>query len=214
MNIHQHAFRFTTNIFLTSICIGFGLFSNDCPAQQEQRKNIVQTSKTNNLGSPEKSGGANVFTLKSVGSAEGGKRADFAWEDGKTAVKLSDFSKGKPVFLNFWATWCPPCRRELPAIVKLHKQLADKVVFIGLACENEASTKKSAPKVSSFLQKNNIGYLNIVGDEDAINKISAAYGNVEVIPTTFIIDNNGVIIDKLVGDRSEKDFLAALKKVM
>jgi thiol-disulfide isomerase/thioredoxin len=155
-----------------------------------------------------------VFTLQSVDAASGGKRADFAWAEGKKNVKLSEISKGKPVFLNFWATWCPPCRRELPDIVELHKEFGNKVVFVGVALENESKAAKAAPLVSSFAQKNNLNYINLVGDDKFLGKITGEYGNVEAIPTTFVIDKNGVIIDKLVGGKSKEEFLAALKKVM
>lgn len=157
---------------------------------------------------------AKVFALQKVDAPQNGKRADFAWLDGKKTVKLSEASKGKPVFINFWATWCPPCRRELPDIVELQKEYGAKVVFIGVAFENEATAAQAAPLVSSFAEKNNLGYVNIVGDEKLVGKISAAYGNVEALPTTFIIDKNGVVLDKLIGGRSKEDFLSALKKVL
>ncbi len=157
---------------------------------------------------------AKVFALQKVDTPQNGKRADFAWLEGKKTVKLSEVSSGKPVFINFWATWCPPCRRELPDIVELQKEYGTKVVFIGVAFENESKASKAAPLVSSFAQKNNLGYVNIVGDEELVGKISAAYGNVEALPTTFVIDKNGVVLEKLVGGRSKEDFLAALKKVL
>lgn len=214
MYIHHRSMRFIASIFFTGFCLSFGLFSCNRSAEQAQTNNNTQTAGIGNPGSIEKASGTKVFTLKSVAAAEGNKRADFAWAEGKSTVKLSELSKGKPVFLNFWATWCPPCRRELPDIVELHKELGSKVVFMGIASENESKAVKSTPLVTSFAQKNNIGYINIVGDEELIAKISTAYGNVEALPTTFIIDKNGVIVDKLVGGRSKEDFLAALKKVM
>jgi peroxiredoxin len=87
-------------------------------------------------------------------------------------------------------------------------------VFIGVALENESKAAKAAPMVSSFAQKNNLGYINLVGDDKIIAEITAGYGNVEAIPTTFVIGKDGTILQKLVGGRSKEDFLEALKKAL
>ncbi len=190
-------------------------------AQRESAKNIPQDQPAQEavigIETSNKAASVKVFALESVEAAKvvkAGQRADFAWKDGKSVVKLSDFSKGKPVFLNFWATWCPPCRKELPDIVELNKELGDKVVFIGVALENESKAAKASPLVSSFAQKNNLGYINLVGDDKVIAEITAGYGNVEAIPTTFIIGKDGAILQKLVGGQSKQDFLAAIKKAL
>jgi thiol-disulfide isomerase/thioredoxin len=189
-----------------------------CAQKSESAKNTPEQSAPQEaaigMETNTKAGSVKVFALEKVETAQAGQRADFAWKDGKNVVKLSEFSKGKPVFLNFWATWCPPCRKELPDIVELHKEFGDKVVFIGVALENESKAIKASPLVSSFAQKNNLGYINLVGDDKVIGEITAGYGNVEAIPTTFVIGKDGAILQKLVGGRSKQDFLDALKKAL
>lgn len=157
-----------------------------------------------------------VYMLHSVEKPAGTTRAEFAWldSDGKTVVKLADFTKGKPVFLNFWGTWCPPCRKELPDIVQLHKEFGDKVVFIGVALENERSEQKAAEVVSSFAAKNNLGYINLVGSDKLIAQITQAYGDIQAVPTTFIIGKDGKIVDTIQGMSTKEGFLQVLKKAL
>jgi len=105
--------------------------------------------------------------------------------EGKT-IKLSDF-RGKTVFLHFWATWCPPCREELPYIQKFYKK--QNVLMVSLD-KNEADVKK-------FMKKNGFTFA-VALDPDG--KIARKYG-VTGIPTTFVINDKGIIIDKTVGAR-------------
>jgi thiol-disulfide isomerase/thioredoxin len=188
---------------------------DNAPKNTTQNTNeSAQTASMNLAETAEKPSAAKVFALQKVDEAVSGKRPDFAWTEGKTIVKLSDASKGKPVFLNFWGTWCPPCRRELPDIVQLHKEYGDKVVFIGIAMENEEKASKALPIVSTFAQKNNLNYINLVGDDKFIGQISTVYGDIQAVPTTFIIDKNGVIAEKMIGGKTKDEFLTALKKVL
>jgi len=108
--------------------------------------------------------------------------------DGKT-VSLSDF-KGKVVVLDFWATWCPPCRMEIPHFIALQKQYASQgMSVVGISLD------ESPDAVVAFAKKEGINYPIVMGDE----KVVADYGNIEAIPTTFIIDQNGKIVNKYVG---------------
>jgi thiol-disulfide isomerase/thioredoxin len=155
-----------------------------------------------------------VYLLKTVDKPSSSDRlVDFSWSDGKKTVKLSELAKGKPVFLNFWATWCPPCRAELPDIVEMHKELGNKVVFIGVSLDQERTEEKSLKLVSAFMTKAKMNYVNIIGIT-ATSDLSRPYGKIESIPTTLIIDKNGVIVERIVGSRSKAEFMAALKKVL
>jgi len=105
--------------------------------------------------------------------------------DGKT-VDLASF-KGKPVVLDFWATWCPPCRELAPSVQKLHKEMGDKVAVVGMASDDEAA-------VRDFVKKEGLTMTQLIADE----AVSKAYG-VEGIPTTVFIDKDGVVRDVHVG---------------
>jgi peroxiredoxin len=122
---------------------------------------------------------------------------DFALKglDGKT-VKLSDF-KGKVVILDFWATWCPPCKAEIPGFIDLYKTYKDKgLVVIGAALDEEK-------KVRDFVKKYGVNYPVVLGDQET----AQAYGGIRGIPTTFIIDRTGHIAGQHVGYREMEVFV-------
>jgi peroxiredoxin/outer membrane lipoprotein-sorting protein len=126
---------------------------------------------------------------------------DFALKnlDGEP-VRLSDF-RGKIVVLDFWATWCPPCRHELPTVNKLAEQFKDKgVVFLGINDEGAGTVK-------SFNKKNNYNFVTL---EDKDGKVHRAY-RARSIPSVFVIRNDGVVVKHLVGDREENELIAALQ---
>ncbi len=109
--------------------------------------------------------------------------------DGK-AIKLSDF-KGKVVILNFWATWCPPCRAEIPDFIDLQKQYQGKgVEIIGLSVDSDPPAQ-----VAKFVTKASINYPIVMSTEDLAQK----YGVTEGIPVTCIIGPDGAIADKHLG---------------
>jgi peroxiredoxin len=109
-------------------------------------------------------------------------------------VKLSDY-KGKVVVLNFWATWCPPCRKEIPDFNELQAQYGDKgVQFIGVALDEEG-----LPKVKKWMSTNAVSYPVVIADA-AIKK---SYGEMNAIPVTMLIDRQGVIRTKYIGMRQK-----------
>ncbi|MFH1615648.1 MAG: TlpA disulfide reductase family protein [Planctomycetota bacterium] len=101
--------------------------------------------------------------------------------------------KGKRVVLDFWATWCPPCKEEIPHFIELRKTTEpDKLVIIGISSE-------SAEEIKAFAEKQKINYpLIAVSDE----KLPEPYNKITSIPTTFFIDSNGVIESVLAGYHS------------
>jgi len=126
--------------------------------------------------------------------------------DGKP-VSLSQF-KGKVVVLDFWATWCTPCKAEIPGYIELQKKYAaEGLVFVGVSVDQDGEQI-----VKKFIKDYGINYtIVLAGDSD----IQSAYGDVSMIPTTFIIDRQGQIRDKKVGKEEtadyEKQILAVLR---
>jgi peroxiredoxin len=142
-------------------------------------------------------------------AAETGKRQPApAWElkdlDGK-AVKLADF-KGKVVILDFWATWCPPCRKEIPGFVNLQKKYGDKgLVVVGVSLD-EGGTAAVKP----FVQKMGMNYPVVMGDQKTV----AAFGGIEAIPTTFVIDREGNVVTAHQGYADEATFESEIKPLL
>jgi cytochrome c biogenesis protein CcmG/thiol:disulfide interchange protein DsbE len=112
--------------------------------------------------------------------------------DGKR-LKLSDF-RGKVVILDFWATWCPPCRRGIPDLISLKAKYKDKgLEVIGVSLD--AITRGTQGRVIPFMKEYGINYPIVFGDIE----ITRLYGGIRSIPTTFVIDRNGKIISNFVG---------------
>jgi thiol-disulfide isomerase/thioredoxin len=137
-----------------------------------------------------KNGIAPDFTLQSL--------------DGKT-VRLSDF-RGKPVVLNFWATWCGPCKIEMPWFVDLQKQYGPAgLQFLGVAMD-DASTKD----IAEFAASMKVNYPILIGKES----VGDAYGGVQFLPETFYIDRNGKVVDKAFGLKGRGEIEDAIKKIL
>ncbi len=122
-------------------------------------------------------------------------------------VRLSDF-KGKVVLLDFWATWCAPCREEIPELIQLQRQYAGKeFTVLGVALDEEG-----AAVVKPVVQELGANYPVVIGNL----QVAAAYGGIEALPTTFLIGRNGKILKTYVGSREksrfQQDILSALRR--
>lgn len=132
------------------------------------------------------------------------KAIDFKLKDlsGKE-VSLSEF-KGKRVFLNFWASWCPPCKAEMPEMEALYKetQNSDLVILAVNLGENKSTVEK-------FIKDNNYTFPVLL---DSDNEAAVNY-RVVSIPTSFFIDKDGTIVDKHIGSMTIDDMKAYIKKI-
>lgn len=129
---------------------------------------------------------------------------DFALTDITGApLRLADH-RGKVVLLNFWATWCPPCVREIPDLVALREELGpDRVEVLGISLDTTGEDG-----VREFVRRHGVTYPVAV---DTAN-VSASYGGVSGIPTTFVIDAEGRVVKTIVGPRSKSGFMQAVER--
>jgi len=141
------------------------------------------------------------------GAKEGTKAPEFTINtvDGQK-VSLSDFS-GKPVILDFWATWCGPCRMEIPGFVELKKKYGDKIGIIGISLD------RSQKQVVKFKEAYKMNYPVAMATREIVEAYSKIY-KIMYIPTTFIIDKNGNIYDIYVGYKPKEDFERILTKLL
>jgi peroxiredoxin len=140
--------------------------------------------------------------------AHADKAPDFSLKDlnGKT-VKLADL-KGKAVILDFWATWCPPCRAEIPDLNTLYKEYKKKgATIVGVALDEGG---KTAIVAGMKKYKLSLDYPILIGNQD----ISKLYGGIDAIPTTFILDKGGNIVNKYIGLQEKKVFVEDLNKIL
>ncbi len=141
----------------------------------------------------------------SFGVSVGEQAPDFTLVDlNDNPISLSDF-RGKTVFLNFWATWCPPCRAEMPQMEALYQDYKDEdVVIIGL------DIQETREEVSQYVQQGGYSWLFIL---DTSGKVATNY-EVTAIPTSFFIDGDGIIRAVSTGAMSKRDMEIALTKAM
>lgn len=126
------------------------------------------------------------------------KAPDFRLQDshGKM-LRLSDY-KGKVVLLNFWATWCPPCKIEIPWFMEFEKQYKDQ----GFAVIGVSLDEDGWDAVRPFLKRAQLNYRVVVGD----SIVEQLYGGVESLPTTFMIDRQGRVANVHLGLVSKDDY--------
>lgn len=153
------------------------------------------------MAGPAQPGGVkgNVLT----GEVRGQQAPDFELKalDGRT-IRLSDY-RGKAVLLNFWATYCGPCKIEMPWFEELQKQYASQgLVVIGAAMDD------SQDDVQKFIQEMGITYTIVMGRES----VADAYGGVQFLPGTFYIDREGKIVDRVFGLAGHGDIEANIKR--
>jgi len=116
--------------------------------------------------------------------------------DGR-GVKLSDF-RGKVVLLNFWATWCAPCRVEMPWLVDFYSRYqAQGLEIVGVSVDDDARDK-----VAAFVHARNVNYTIVLKDEG----VADAYGGLRFLPQSFFIGRDGNIVKQTFGVRGKEDF--------
>jgi peroxiredoxin len=117
-------------------------------------------------------------------------------------VSLSDFG-GKVVILDFWATWCPPCKREIPDFISLQNEYGPKgLQVVGVALDE-------ADKVRAFAKANGMNYPVAIGNDN----VAAAYGGISGIPTTYVLNRQGRIVARFEGYRPRDVFEQEIRKL-
>ena len=135
-----------------------------------------------------------------------GKTPNFSLQNlDNRIVRLSDY-EDKVIILNFFATWCPPCRAEIPDFIQLVNEYSDKnLVIIGVSLD-----RSGVEVLREFADGLGINYPILLDD----GLVSDAYGPIRSMPTTFIIDKKGNIIQKIIGARSKDYFENIIKPLL
>lgn len=120
-------------------------------------------------------------------------------------VKLSDF-RGKAVLLNFWATWCEPCKFEMPWFVELQKEYGPQGFQIVGVAMDDASNED----IAKFARQMGVNYPILLGKE----AVGQSYGGVNVLPTTFFIDRDGKLVAREFGLQSRSVFVDHIKEAL
>lgn len=123
--------------------------------------------------------------------------------NGRT-VRLSDY-RGKVVLINFWATWCPPCRAELPELVRLQARYQGKLQIVGITHPPD-----SAADVRRLARHLKVSYPLVIGTY----RVAHLFSVEEVLPVTIIIDREGKVRDRIVGILEPEEFEEKIKPLL
>jgi peroxiredoxin len=150
---------------------------------------------------------SSLTTHAAIASANGRKAApDFVLTGMSGAsVKLSDY-KGKVVLLNFWATWCGPCKAEIPWFVEFEKLYKDR----GFAILGVSMDEDGWQAVQPFVKQRAINYPVMIGND----RIAQLFGGIDSLPSTFLIDRDGRIASMHLGLVSRRDYEAEILKLI
>lgn len=131
---------------------------------------------------------------------------DFTLKDANGAqVKLSDY-RGKVVLLNFWATWCGPCKIEIPWFIEFQQQYKDKgFEVLGVAMDDDGWTS-----VKPYIAERKVNYRILLGDDS----VATLFGGIDSLPTTFVIDRSGAIDKVHVGLIGKDDYLKEIQGLL
>jgi thiol-disulfide isomerase/thioredoxin len=153
-------------------------------------------------------GPAGTVSRDALGPTKGSMAPDFTLNllagQGKT-VQLSAL-KGKAVVVNFWATYCEPCKQEMPALAELQNQYGpDGLQILGIVMDDPGENT-----IVDFAHKLGVNYPVLVGTD----KVADNYGGVDALPTTFYLDRNGKVVDRVLGGASKAEIEASIKKAL
>lgn len=131
---------------------------------------------------------------------------DFTLKDANgSSVKLSDY-RGKVVLLNFWATWCGPCKIEIPWFMEFEQQYKNKgFAVLGVAMDDDGWSV-----VKPYIAEKKMNYRVVLGNDS----VATEYGGIEALPTTFVINQDGQIVASHIGLINKDDYLKEIQSLL
>lgn len=188
------------NLKVTLIVLSAVIFMFDTACSQDKKTAKQQTSDLSPL----------VLEIKSISPSGENEPVNFTWIENGKEKNLKTFLQGKITFMNFWGTWCPPCRAEIPHLIDLSKKYESKgFQIVGIALER--SEENAMNLVSDYIKKANINYRNFPSRAYA-EEFSKKFGAIQYVPTTFVVGRDGKILETIVGARDHSTFESIINK--
>jgi len=142
--------------------------------------------------------------LQATGDRKAAPNFELKDADG-VAVRLSDY-KGKVVLLNFWATWCGPCKVEIPWFTEFERRYKDRgFAVLGISMDDDGW-----PAVKPYLEAHNMNYRVVIGDD----RVASLFGGIEALPTTMMIDREGRIASVHLGLVGKGEYAAEIEHLL
>ncbi|MEM6641023.1 MAG: TlpA disulfide reductase family protein [Pseudomonadota bacterium] len=189
------AFRYVI-AWLGFVAMGYGLTLMFLDRDERPAADVITDTPTDTPAAPEPDGAANIGEIN----------IELAGLDGKNRT-LSEWS-GKPVVVNFWATWCGPCRREIPLLKALQDEYADQdLTIVGVAIDEMGD-------VIAYNVGAEFNYPILVGEEDGFRTASAMGVNNFVVPVTAFVDRTGQVTRIHTGEIFREDAEFAIAEIV
>jgi thiol-disulfide isomerase/thioredoxin len=147
-------------------------------------------------------------SMKPMGQSEGDSKGNIAFQaydiEG-TLRRSSEWIGKQPVIINIWGTWCPPCRKEIPDMVRFYNEYSKKgVEILGIA------VRDTPQKVRNYANQQDMDWVMLLGDRNTVSTM----GNVTAVPTTIVLDEEGREVERWTGPRSYEQFKEAAEKLL
>ncbi|MDZ4712377.1 MAG: TlpA disulfide reductase family protein [bacterium] len=212
MNLLSKTLALLITVFVVTSCNKDTVDQKSTEKMNEKREALNDKKGSDNTTTKVSTGDIQLYKVEKVEKQNGKKVApNFMWTENGKKMSLADL-KGKVVLVNLWATWCGPCIKEMPDLSKISNELKDKNFrMLGLNVFQQETSKK----VEDFLKTNPVSYTILDGNTELVDAFGEANGgNIEAVPTTFIIDKDGKIAETIVGGRSKEAFLTIINKYL
>lgn len=174
--------------------------------KEENKGNVQQNSTTEKVEKPPEVKLYDVVSSVDNATTKG-IIPNFSWTNTDKKFELHE-NKGKVMLINFWATWCGPCKKEIPDLIEISQELkGDNFVMYGICVSDKEENLKN------YLKANPIAYKILFGNSDLVKAFESASGTtIEAIPTTFIVDKNLKFVETIIGSKSKSEFMTLIKK--